>query len=412
LVVGRDQGVLRDPFAIVAALLGIEGLVLLLADWKRTSGWFKYLPSIFWIYFLPMIANTLGLLPEALSARNPQGTAVYETISTYLLPPCLVLLLLPVDIRAILRLGPIALGVMLAGSLGTFVGAVATYAIFGRWLPAEMYKGFGALSASWIGGSANMIAVARGTQTPDSVYLPMVVVDTVVPYAWMAMLIVMAARQRAYDRWNRSRVELVDELARRSRTEVQTRQPVSLPHLAGMLALAAAVGAACLQLGPVLVRCQESLGIPTQFINGYGWAIILATTGGIALSFTPARRLEGYGASKLGYFLLYLVLTSIGARTSLAHIAAAPLLIVAGVVWICIHGVILMGAGRLMRAPMSLLAAASQANIGGPASAPVVAGIYQSGLAPVGLLLAILGNILGTYAGLLCTAVCAWVSRM
>lgn len=403
---------LKDPFAIVAALLGIEGLVLLLADWKRTSGFFKYLPSIFWIYFLPMIANTLGLLPEAFSPKSPQGTAVYETISTYLLPPCLVLLLLPVDVRAILRLGPIALGVMLAGSLGTFVGGVATYALFGRWLPTEMYKGFGALSASWIGGSANMIAVARGTQTPDHVYLPMVVVDTVVPYAWMALLIALAARQAAYDRWNRSRVELVGELARRSRAEVQSARPMAMAHLAAMLALAAAVGAACLAAGLVLVRYQEYLGLPTQFVNAYAWAIILATTAGVALSFTPVRRLEGYGASKLGYFMLYLVLTSIGARTSLAHIAAAPLLIVAGVVWICIHGLFLVGTGRLLRAPMSLLAAASQANIGGPASAPVVAGVYQPGLEPVGLLLAILGNILGTYAGLLCSVVCGWVSRL
>jgi uncharacterized membrane protein len=240
----------------------------------------------------------------------------------------------------------------------------------------------------------------------------MVVVDTVVPYAWMALLIVLAARQAAYDRWNRSRVELVGELARRSRADVQSPQPMTLAHLAGMLAVAAAVGSASLWLGPVLVRCQESLGVPAQFIDSFAWAIILATTGGIALSFTPVRRLEGYGASKLGYFMLYLVLTSIGARTSLAHIAAAPLLIVAGVMWIVIHGLFLVGAGRLMRAPMSLLAAASQANIGGPASAPVVAGVYQPGLESVGLLLAILGNILGTYAGLLCSAVCGWVSRL
>jgi uncharacterized membrane protein len=176
--------------------------------------------------------------------------------------------------------------------------------------------------------------------------------------------------------------------------------------------VAAAVGAAALATGPVLVGLQEHAGLSAKFIDSYAWAILLATTVGVALSFTPARRLEAHGASKLGYFMLYFVLTSIGARTSLAHIAAAPLLIVAGVMWIVIHGLFLVGAGRLMRAPMSLLAAASQANIGGPASAPVVAGVYQPGLESVGLLLAILGNILGTYAGLLCSAVCGWVSRL
>jgi len=402
---------IRDSFAIVAVLLAIEAGVLFLADWKWTSGFFRHLPSMFWIYFLPMLANTLGLLPPAFSKTDcPGGTAVYATISTYVLPPCLVLLLLSADIRAILRLGPVALGVMLAGSVGTFVGGVASYVTFRHWLPGEWYKGFGALCASWIGGSANMLAVKEGTFTPDGVYLPMAVVDTVVPYAWMAMLVLLSGYQAGYDRWNRSRGGLVEELARRSQAGAAAAQPATLANLAVMLAIAAGVGAAAMMAGPVIETWQVRLGVPKTMLNAYAWAIILATTAGVALSFTPARKLESCGASRLGYLMLYFVLTSIGARTSLAHIAAAPLVLVAGVMWIVIHGLFVVGAGRLLRAPMSLLASASQANIGGPASAPVVAGIYRPGLASVGLLMAILGNILGTYAGLICSAVCGWIN--
>jgi uncharacterized membrane protein len=140
------------------------------------------------------------------------------------------------------------------------------------------------------------------------------------------------------------------------------------------------------------------------------WTIILASAIGLCVSFTPVRRLEAYGASKLGYGMLYLILASIGAKTSLEHIAAAPILLVAGAVWILIHAGFIVLAGRLLRAPMGLMAAASQANIGGPASAPVVGGIYHPALAPVGLLLAILGNIIGTYLGFVCCEMCKFVS--
>ena len=140
-------------------------------------------------------------------------------------------------------------------------------------------------------------------------------------------------------------------------------------------------------------------------------AIILATTLGLVLSFTPVRRLERFGASTVGYGLLYLVLAAIGAKTSLARLGAAPVMVLAGVVWVLIHAAFTLAAGRLLRAPMALLATASQANIGGTASAPVVAGVYQPGLAPVGLLLAVLGNIIGTYTGIACAELCRIVAQ-
>ena len=140
------------------------------------------------------------------------------------------------------------------------------------------------------------------------------------------------------------------------------------------------------------------------------WAIILASLFGLVLSFTPVRRMERFGASSVGYALLYLVLAAMGSTTDLANLAGAPVLVLAGVVWVLIHGVFLLAAGRLMKAPLALIATASQANIGGVASAPVVAEVYQDGLAPVGLLLGVFGNICGTYLGIFCAGVCRYVS--
>ncbi len=402
----------KEPFEIVAGLLCIEGLVVLLSQWRPLKKVFHYLAPMFWIYFLPMVAATVGLFPAYMDPADPEHkrvlTATYELIGDYCLPASLVLLMLSVDLRGIGRLGLIALVVMLGGTLGTFIGGPVSLAIFKGSMPAELqgelWKGFGALSASWVGGSANMIAVGEAVQAPTAVFSPMVVVDTIVPYTWMALLIVMAGFQAAYDRWNRADARITDELIRRSATAAATPpQPLSLTTSVLLVALAVVGTLASQKLAAVLP-------VVPKMISPRAWAIIVASTLGLLLSFTPARRLEEYGASKLGYTLLYLVLAAIGVRTSLSHLAAAPVLILAGFVWIIIHGAVIMLVGRLVRAPLGLIATASQANIGGPASAPVVAGAYHPQLAAVGLLLAVLGNIMGTYVGWLCAQVCRWVS--
>jgi len=388
---------LSQPIEIIAVLLAIEAAILYLAEHPKTARAFKYLPSMFWIYFLPMLANNLGLLP--------QTSDVYAGISRYCLPACLVLLLLAVDIRGIAKLGKVALVVMLAGSVGIMLGGPIVMLLLGHWLPQGMWSGFGALSASWIGGSANMLAVREALDTPRDIYTPIVVVDTICPYAWMGLLIFMSGYQKFYDRWNGSKVEIVERLSAKALTQEQAKHHLTLRHVAVMFAVAAVGTYVSMTLGDRLPSIKN-------MVNSRAWAIILASCVGVAVSFTPVKRLECYGASKLGYGLLYFVLASIGAQTNLSSLGAVPILILGGFIWIGIHACCLIIAGRIMKAPMSLLASASQANIGGPASAPVVAGIYQPALAPVGLMMAILGNIMGTYLGIISGYICRLVSQL
>jgi len=415
---------IRDTPGIIAFLLLIEGGIFLLSALRPLRRLFTFLPPMFWIYFLPMMANTAGVIPRK--------SEVYSAISTHFLPACLILLLVSVDLKAILRLGKTALLMMLAGSAGIILGGPIALLLFQHWLPEGIWKGFGALSGSWIGGSANMIAVKEAIRTPDDVFLPMVVVDTIVCYSWMGLLIALSAFQGRFDRWNRSNTAVMEELNRKLSTakEAQAR-PMSLNHFAGMLALAAAGAWLAGWMGqglfdllgtwipqwlpsvlPGSARLAGRLSRISNVMAPYTWTIILASTMGILLSFTPARRLESAGASKVGYAILYFVLAAIGARANLAALWSAPLLIAAGVVWLLIHAACLLLAARLLRAPMFLAVTASQANVGGPASAPVVAAIYQPSLAPVGLLMAVLGNILGTYLGLLCSELCRLVSMI
>lgn len=386
---------ITHPLLIIVVLLTIEALVLVLSRHERTRRCFDLLPAVFWIYFLPMLAATFGLI----ATRSP----VYGMITTWLLPASLVLLLLPVDMKAILRLGPTALAMFFIGAAGIMAGAVISFALFKPLVGPEFWSGFGALSASWTGGSANMIAVKEAPSVPDAVFAPMVIVDTVVPYLWMGFMIAMVGLQPAFDRWNRSDRALLDHYGEQAVRHLTTSG--SRRTAAGILltlAVAFAGGAAAQLIARQLPQIPD-------MVTTYTWTIMAVTLIGILLSFSPVRNLERSGASRTGYDLLYFVLTAIGAKASVASIGSALVLIAAGLVIVAVHAVVLLVGARLMRAPLFLVAAASQANIGGVASAPVVAEVYHPGLASVGLLLAILGNIVGTWLGIVCAQLCRMV---
>ena len=192
------------PLLLFPLLLGLVLGVLYLEKIPFFRKLFHYLPSAFWCYFLPMLLATFGLLP----AESP----VYDFLTTYVLSACLLLLLLNINLPAIVRLGPTALTAVAVGAFGIGAGAVVAYAIFARWLPPETWKGVGALSASWIGGSANMLAVKEAIQTPDSVFAPMVIVDTVITYSWMGILVALSSKQESWDRWVKADRSTIDDV--------------------------------------------------------------------------------------------------------------------------------------------------------------------------------------------------------
>ncbi len=383
---------ISNPLLIVIVLISIEALVLRLSRHGRTKRFFDLLPAVFWIYFLPMLAATFGLI----TAKSP----MYGMITTWLLPASLVLLLLPVDMKAILRLGPAALAMFFIGAAGIIAGAVISFTLFKPLIGNDFWSGFGALSASWTGGSANMIAVKEALSVRDAVFAPMVIVDTVVPYLWMGIMIAMVGLQPAFDRWNRADRAILEHLGESAVEHLATSGGRRTPPGIALALLVAFAGSGTAHL--IARQLPQIRGIG----NSYTWTIMIVSLIGIMLSFSPARNLERSGATRTGYDLLYFVLTAIGAKASVACIGSALTLIAAGLLIVVIHAAVLLVGARLMRAPMFLVAAASQANIGGVASAPVVAEVYHPGLASVGLLLAILGNIVGTWLGIVCAQLC------
>lgn len=379
------------PWGIIAVLLLIEGFVIYISLQERFQRYFKFLPPIFWIYFLPMLASTVGLIDSR--------SSLYGKIILYFLPPSLFLLLIAVDLKAILRLGRPALIMMFGGMAGTMLGTVFVFFLLHSWVGSHRWGGFGAIAGSWTGGSANMIAVKEAIGVPDDVFLPMVIVDTIVSYVWMGLLVMAAALQPAFDRWNRADKRIVADLARRSRTATTKRRTLRLKSTMVIFAVAFLGGIVSLFLARILPEIKD-------VISHFTWAIVVVSGMGVACSFTPIKKLEEYGASRIGYVILYFVLASVGARANFMEVGSTLPLILAGLMIVTFHGLVMIGVARLIRAPMFLVAVASQANIGGVASAPIVAEIYRPGMASVGLLLAIFGNILGTYLGIITAHLC------
>lgn len=378
---------LTDPMAIFAYLAGLMGLLYWLSGLKPLQKFFDVAPVILFIYFIPTLSTAFGITPAASPA--------YDWMTRYLLPLALFLLMLTVDLPAIARLGGMAILMMLAGTLGTAVGAPLTYLVFGGLLPEDAWMGLAALSGSWIGGTANLVAVAESVGTPPNIMGPTIVVDTLCGYGWMAVLLAFSARQHLWDRRVNAQVGVLEETNRRLGELQEHQRPIDTRSLAIILALGFAATVAAVSAGARL----PNVGTPT-IISHTTWAILIVVTVGLLLSLSPLRSLEEVGASRVGYVALYLLLTGIGAQADLRAIFDAPVFLLAGLFWIIIHASVLLLAARLLRAPLFFFATASMANIGGAVSAPIVASVYQPAMAPVGLLMAVLGYIVGTYVGL------------
>ncbi len=391
------QALITDPTSVIIFLTVILAFVYWIRDQKFAQPVFKVIPFILWIYFLPMLSTTIGI--------TPQSSEGYTWITNYFLPASLVLLLVSSDIPSILKLGPKAIVTFFAGTVGIMIGAVISFLLFKHFLPADAWKGLAALSGSWIGGGANMISIKESVGTSDSLMGAVIIVDTIVAYGWMAIVVSFSGYQKKIDEINKVDLSIVNKINKKMEEFSSQKHPIDIKNFSLMISISFVVTAVCLWIGKLI----PPVG---QVLSSFAYTIILVIIVSIALSFTKLQELEKYGASSIGNYMLYFLLASIGAKANLLAIFDAPLFLAVGVVWISIHAIILYTVGKLIKAPMFLIATSSQANIGGVVSAPIVASIYQKSLAPVGLLLGILGNIVGTFAGLITAQLLFWVSKL
>ena len=384
-----SQAFFNDPMSVFAFLASLVAVIFWLSGVKRFGKFFEFVPPVIFVYFVPMLATTAGL--------TPSSSPAYDWTTRYFLPLALFLLMISIDLKGVAKLGPVALFMVSAGTLGIILGGPIALLLFGHFLPADAWKGFAALSGSWIGGTANMVAVAESVDTPESAFGPIIVVDTVVGYGWMGVLLFFSVWQKKFDRFIGADTRAIEETNARLAEMDRDRHPTTVKDAAFLIGIGMGVAVLCVNLGEMI----PPLGDPT-IISATTWAVLIVVTGGLLLSFTPLREFEKVGASQLGYTALYLLLAGIGAQADLKAVLQAPVYLLAGAVWISIHVAILVLAARLVRAPLFFVATGSMSNIGGAASAPVVAGVYHPAMAPVGLLMAVVGYVFGIYGALFC----------
>jgi uncharacterized membrane protein len=399
--------VIQNDAVVLGLLAAVLALIFYTASlpgfWKKFYG---LVPPLLLCYFIPGLLNTFGVI-------NGETSGLYTAVSQYLLPATLVYFTLGMDLSAIRQLGGKAIIVFLAGTAGVVLGGPAAVWLVGQVSPETVggtgadavWRGLATIAGSWIGGGANQTALREVFQPSDRLFAQAIAVDVLVAELWLAVLIYGAGMATRIDRWFRADASAIADVQQRLERITTAHQRIpSLRDL--MLLLGVGFGATGLAHGaagtvaPWLGGTFPELA-RYSLTSPFFWVVGLVTLIGVLLSFTRVRQLEYAGASRVGSVFLYLLVATIGMKMDLRAVTENPGLFAVGVIWMLVHIVVTLSVARLVRAPLFFTAVGSQANIGAAASAPVVAAAFHPSLAPVGVLLSIMGYALGTYFGYL-----------
>ncbi|MEN8810453.1 MAG: DUF819 family protein [Flavobacteriales bacterium] len=421
----------KEPFIKNdAVVLGL--LLLLLAFIFKTEGsnlpffkkFYRVVPALLLCYFLPAFLNTFGII-------SADESRLYFVASRYLLPASLVLLCLNIDIDGIRKLGSKALimfftatvGIVIGGPIALYLVSLASPDI----LNDEIWRGLATVAGSWIGGGANQTAMKEIYGASDQLFSAMIVVDVFVANVFMSVLLFGTGYNKRLNKFFKADDSAIENLKNKMESfQNKMAKVATFKDLMFLLALSfVSIGMAHFlsnlitpQISGWLDSIKESSPMIsvlfTSFGSGFFWLIVFSTIFGIVLSFTKAREFEGIGASKIGTVFLYLLVATIGMKMDIFELinnwGVFKFLISVGLIWITVHALFLFIVAKIIKAPFFYVAVGSQANIGGAASAPVVAAAFSPALAPVGVLLAVLGYAVGTFGAIACAIMMQYLS--
>ena len=386
---------ITDGLSYLALLLFVASSIVLIEHHTR---WrlFSYLPSIVLIYLAVMLLSTWGLWQ-----KNEAITHTYQELKSLLLPAMIFLMLLQADIRQIIRLGKKMLFAFFLASVSIALGFVVMYGLMHPYFDAHSWKAFAALSGSWMGGTGNMVAIQGALHLPDSKMGYTLLIDSVDYAIWVMILLALVPFAKVFNRWSGADTSMIDQIGQKLASQESSSD---IPSFASLFFL----------LGSAMVVAASSHWaahfMPTvDFFSQSTWVVIIATILGILMAMTPLARLPG--TQILGNMMLYLIVALIASRASFSELTQAPLYILAGFVIIMIHAVLMALFAKLFKLDLFTLGIASLANIGGVASAPILASAYSKSLIPIGILMAMLGYIIGTFGGLMVGRVLAMIAH-
>ena len=385
---------ITSPVGVLSALVGVAAFFFLL---EEKTGWkvFDLFPPLLWIYATPVVLNNTGVVPAA--------SPVYGVLRDLALPVFIVLMLLKVDVGAAVRVMGRGVLVMLIGTAGVVVGGVTAYALVHRWLSPDAWTGFGALAGSWIGGTGNMAAAAEALEAPPEQLGLAVLSDNLVYIAWLPILLGSKAFGDRFNRWARVDEGRVERMIAAAEAEETEEVPPAMRHYLYLGIVSLAVTWAASALAPALPEIPADDPVLSTSV----WRILLVTTFALVLSATPVRRVPG--SHELAMAIIYVFVAGMGARASIEGLAEAPAFVAGAFLWIAIHGLFCLAGAWLLRVDVHTVAIASAANVGGAASAPVVAAYHRESLVPASILMALVGYALGNYLAIVTGQLCRLV---
>ena len=376
---------ITDGFYYLALLLSISALIVF-TEQKTQAKLFAYLPAIVIIYFVIMLLSSVGVWQKSASI-----TTTYKTLKANLLPAMIFLMLLNADIREIFKLGKKMLLTFFLASLSIAIGFIGMFTLFHTLFTENSWKAFAALAGSWMGGTGNMVAIQGALQLPDSALGYTLLIDSIDYAIWVMILLALVPFSKRFNQWSHADTSMIDKVGEQLIDKENAKTPIDFASLFLLLASALLISAFSQTIANLL---------PTSnFLTTTTWVVIIATFAGILLAMTPLSKCAG--SSELANIILYLIVALIASRANFTELGEAPLYILAGFVILLIHIIIMVFFAKIFKLDLFSLGVASLANIGGIASAPILASAYSKALIPIGVLMAMMGYILGTFGGLM-----------
>ena len=397
---------ITDDAVVLGLLVSCLGLIFYTSQIKSLKTFYRIIPALLLCYLIPSLFSTAGII-------SPKVSGLWPVAKNYFLPASLILMTLSTDLKGVIKLGPKALIMFFTATIGIIIGGPIAILITSLFSPETVgglefdaiWRGMATLAGSWIGGGANQTAMLELYQFNPEKYGAMITVDIVVANIWMAFILYGAGKSDKIDKWLKADSSTINDLKSKMENYSSAVERNTTFHDLMKISSIALGGVGIAHfLGSILSKCNNYFTIfnDTVFTSHFFWVVVVSTTLGLGLSFTRLRSLEGAGASKIGSVFIYLLVAIIGMKMDITKALEQPLLIVVGLIWMIFHVSLLVLVAKIIRAPFFFLAVGSKANVGGAASAPIVASAFHPSLAPVGVLLAVLGYALGTYGAILC----------
>jgi uncharacterized membrane protein len=379
---------IHDGFIYLGTLMLLAAILVNLPVYLKGKGaqkFFMFAPPIVLLYLGMMLLCTMKMW-------NLEDTAAtYKAVKNPLLYAMLFLMLLRCDLKKIIKLGPKMLIGFFAASLSICTGFIVSYAIFHKMLGPDSWKALGALCGSWLGGSGNMLAVQAVLDVSEESMAYSLVIDSVCAVMYVMFLLWVINFSKEFNAWTKADVRLINEVGASLEEEAKANtKPLTWKSMLLLVGVSFFISAISKDVGSMVANALPVFDSAT-------WTVLLVTAVGLLVAMTPFGKLKG--TEEVSNIILYVEIALIASRADISAMGNAPVWLAAGFLILLIHVAVMVILAKVIKMDIFTCAVASLANVGGTATAPVLAGAYSSALVPVGILMALLGNIIGTPGG-------------